>query len=93
MSGPGPRGEKNEFRPPLKPMPGLFYLCMGLFVGWLGVLVYFYVVTVKPHPELDPHRRPAVVAPESDAAGRESVDKGAPAATRPGADGSPAAPR
>lgn len=46
-----------EFKPPLKPRKGLFYLFLGLFILWLLALVVMFVVTVYPHPAVDPHRR------------------------------------
>ena len=45
-----------QFKPPLKPRPGLFYGLLGLLGVWVGVLLTLYFVTVFPnrHQHVEP---------------------------------------
>lgn len=40
----------QEWLPPLKPRPWLFYILLGAFIVWLGVLVMLYFTTKVADP-------------------------------------------
>lgn len=42
--------------PPMKPRRGLFIALLCVFAVWVGILVWMYCATLKPH---DPATRPA----------------------------------
>ena len=44
------------FKPPLKPRPRVFYVMLGLFGAWVGLLLTLYFTTIFPHRgERPPH--------------------------------------
>jgi len=83
--------QSNELKPiPFTQRRGLFALIAALNLLWIGALVWMYFATVRNAPPPPPQSRNAMDAVQLELQ-REFDDL--TATTRPGADGSPSAPR
>ena len=82
----------KTFKPiPFMPKRGLFFVTAALNVLWIGALIMMYFTTVRNKQHAMPAPAPAAIENVQGELQRELDDLNA--TTRPGADGSPSAPR